>query len=286
MARRVDALKAKQAKQKKVAIVLVVLLVLVMAYQGPKTLKMLGGPPQATPETAAATPAPTPATPGAAATPTPTPTPSAGAPATAPNQPAILANSDTPVDAEEGQLLSFERFESHDPFQQQVDLKAVAADPTAPDADSSPGAEAPAPDSDSAVVGSADNPPISVGTNAPSGSSSSGSAGSGGATSGGATSGAAAPAAPAAATTISVNGTAQTVSVGVPFPTDQPTFKLVSIAKDGKSVQLAIAGGSLSGGQATLKLQLGKPLTLENTADGTRFKLELLTVEGTPAPTG
>jgi hypothetical protein len=78
----------------------------------------------------------------------------------------------------------------------------------------------------------------------------------------------------------------QTVSVGVPFPTDQPTFKLVSIAKDGKSVQLGIAGGSLSGGQATLKLQLGKPLTLENTADGTRYKLELLTVEGTPAPTG
>jgi hypothetical protein len=260
------------------------MLVLVMAYQGPKTLKMLGGPPQAPPAPAAAAPAPTPATPGSAATPTPAPT--AGAPATAPDQPAVLANSDTPVDAGEGQLLSFERFESHDPFQQQVDLKAVAADPTAPDADSSPGSAAPAPDGDSAVAGSADNPPISVGTDAPSGSGSSGSGSSGSSSSGGATSGSAAPSAPAAATTISVNGTVQTVSVGVPFPTDQPTFKLVSIAKDGKSVQLGIAGGSLSGGQATLKLQLGKPLTLENTADGTRYKLVLLTVEGTPAPTG
>jgi hypothetical protein len=286
MAKRVDPLIAKQRKQKKIAIVLGLLLLLVGAYQGPKTLKMLQGPPQATAAAAEAAPAPTPATP-ATGTPAPAAAPSAGAPTAAPNQPAVLANSDTPVDAEAGQLLSFERFESHDPFQQQVDLKEVATDATAPDADSSAGSTTapPAPDADSAVVGSADNPPISVGTDAPSGSGSSGSGSSGG-SSGGAAPAGQAPAAPAAATTISVNGVAQTVSVGVPFPTDQPTFNLVSIAKDGKSVQLGIAGGSLSGGKATLKLQLGKPLTLENTADGTRYKLVLLTVEGMPAPTG
>jgi hypothetical protein len=33
-----------------------------------------------------------------------------------------------------------------------------------------------------------------------------------------------------------------------------------------------------------VKLTLGKPVTLQNTADGSRYKLELLTVEGAAAP--
>ena len=43
-AKRVDPLKAKAAKQKKIAIGLCVMFVLVLAYQGPKTLKLLKGP--------------------------------------------------------------------------------------------------------------------------------------------------------------------------------------------------------------------------------------------------
>jgi hypothetical protein len=282
MAKRVDPLKAKQAKQKKIAIGLSALLVAVLAYQGPKTLKMLKGPQVPAPAaTDASAPAPVPAgTETAPVAPT-----EVGAPASAdPAQPAVLVNTDAPVDADEGQLLSFERFESHDPFQQQVDLKATVTDPTAPDADSSPGTEsAPPPDSDSAVPGSAENPPISFGG---AGAPSSGSAGSG-VTPGSSGSGAApadSTATPAAATTISVNGAVSTVSTDAPFPTDQPTFQLVSVAKDGKSVQIGIAGGSISGGKPTIKLTLGKPLTLENTADGTRYKLILLTVAGMPAP--
>ena len=72
MAKRVDPLAAKKAKQKKVAIGLCVLLAAVVAFQGPKMLKMMKGP-AATAEAAPATPAPT--TPGTV------PDPAAPAPA-------------------------------------------------------------------------------------------------------------------------------------------------------------------------------------------------------------
>lgn len=289
MAKRIDPLKAKQAKQKKMAIGLTALLVLVLAYQGPKTLKMLKGPsavatsaegsdPTAVPEGVDAptgTPAPTTTTPVAA------PTTPAG------SQPAVLVNSDIPVTAGEGQLLSFERFSSKDPFQQQVDVNATEAspagsvdgnEPTAPDADSEPGSEPVSPGTDPSIPGSAENPPLSFGgTGGGSGSSGSGSAGSQSVPT---TPGSA----PATATTISVNGIVYTVTAGTPFPADQPTFELVSLARDGKSVQIGVAGGNFAGGEATVKLTIGKPLTLQNTADGSRYKLVLLTVEGAFAP--
>ncbi len=83
-----------------------------------------------------------------------------------------------------------------------------------------------------------------------------------------------------------MNGIKQTVTAGTAFPADQPTFELVSLAKNGKSVQIGVAGGNLAGGKATVKLVIGKPLTLQNTADGSRYKLVLLTVEGAAPPTG
>ena len=43
-AKRIDPLKAKEAKQKKIAIGGAVLLLALLAFQGPKTLKMLQGP--------------------------------------------------------------------------------------------------------------------------------------------------------------------------------------------------------------------------------------------------
>jgi len=72
MARRIDPLKAKQARQKKIAIGLGVVFVAVLAFQGPKTLKMLKGP-QQTAAPQATTPTPTPTTTSG--------TPGAGAPA-------------------------------------------------------------------------------------------------------------------------------------------------------------------------------------------------------------
>ena len=88
----------------------------------------------------------------------------------------------------------------------------------------------------------------------------------------------------AAATSISVNGVAEDVAVEASFPKDEPTFVLVKIAKNGKSVEIGIAGGEYAGGDETITLVLGKKLTLQNTADGSRYELELRTVQGFPLP--
>jgi hypothetical protein len=280
-AKRVDPLKAKAAKQKKMAIGLCLMLVLVVAYQGPKTLKLLKGPqPVAAAAEAPTTPAsgteatppgvPAPTTsPDASAPTTPATTPSAGAPADAVAQPAVLANTDLPVTAGEGQLLSFEQFASKDPFKQQA---TVTADPDTDVETTTDPEKAITPDDDpKGPVGSAENPPLSTG-------------GIGGSGSSGSPTGAAA-AAPATATTISVNGAVETIVDGKPFPADQPTFEVVSIAKDGKSMQIGVAGGTISGGGATVKLTIGKVLTLQNTSDGSLYKLKLLTVAGFVPPT-
>ncbi|MEX0673788.1 MAG: hypothetical protein WD981_00195 [Gaiellaceae bacterium] len=77
---------------------------------------------------------------------------------------------------------------------------------------------------------------------------------------------------------IEVNGVAETVSVGTPFPVDTPMFLLESVSA--KSVAIKVAdGGSFATGATTLTLALGKPVTLVNTADGTRFVLLLKAVQ-------
>ena len=53
-------------------------------------------------------------------------------------------------------------------------------------------------------------------------------------------------------------------------------FKLVSLTKNG--AKIAIAGGSLDNGAPTVTLTKGKPVTLMNTADGTRYVLRLVSV--------
>ena len=254
--KRVDPLQAKAAKQKKIAIGGVVVLCLLLAIQGPKTLKMLKGPAPA----AVAAPAPT--TPA-------TPVPGAPAPADGTAAPtgvtdlSALVDSDLPPAPDTGQLVSFERFASKDPFVPQA-VSTTKPEPAAPadggDAGSAPGS----PD------------PVDAGfTPRP----------ADGSTGGGSSS--PNPAAPTAATltSISVNGTAEDVEVKKPFPAAQPTFVLVSLARNGKSVEIGIAGGTYANGGQTIALQLGKPLTLQNTADGTRYELELLAVAGFVPPT-
>ena len=85
-------------------------------------------------------------------------------------------------------------------------------------------------------------------------------------------------------TSVAVNGNAEIVKLDVPFPASTPTFVLVSVAADGKSVEIGIDGGEYANGGETLKLLLGKKLTLQNTADGSRFELELLSIQGFPLP--
>lgn len=80
------------------------------------------------------------------------------------------------------------------------------------------------------------------------------------------------PSLPASSASISVNGGApETVTVGNDFPAANPLFHLVSATTT--SARVAIAGGSYADGRNTVTLKAGKPVTLQNTADGTRYSL-------------
>lgn len=273
MAKRVDPLKAKEARQKKLAIGLAVAFVAVLAFQGPKTLKLLSG---SGGEAAAPVATPAPATP----TPVPgTPAPAAADPAA--TEAAVLADSDLPPAADPGQFLTFETFSSKDPFVQQVDSGAP-----------NPGAGLATPPSESNEAELAAEAAAAAGSEPRSGSAGTSTpddedTGSSGSVAPGA-GGAAVPFAPATppatATSISVNGTPGEVTEDEPFPAADPVFVLVSTAASGKSVEIGIAGGSYASGEETITLKLGKPLVLQNTADGTRYKLELLTVAGFVPP--
>jgi hypothetical protein len=229
--------KAKAKRQKIIAGALGLVLVGVLIFQAPTILGAFGGgsstpasePASATP---APTPVPTPVTPGAPAA-TPTPVPAGGS--------AALVDSDpAPVPAD-GQLVSFDRFESKDPFVQQVSDTPPPSAPTPVAAD--PGSKAENPEGGSTVE------------LAPQ------------------------PAAPPVArtATISVNGDEHEVAVGGSFPESDPIFKLVSLK--GSTAKIGIVGGSYANGSPTITLKRGgKPVTLMNTADGTTYVLRLTAV--------
>jgi hypothetical protein len=256
-----DAAKDKAAKQKKIVIGLAVFLVLAMAYAVHTMSSLKGGgaassKPQAVAAGSTTTPAPVTTTPVDSATPV---APSLAG-TTAPTDPAATAGS-TPSTgsssdssqlvsvlipkADSGQLDSFSRFETKDPF--------AAGGPS---------------------------------------SSSGGSSGTGGT---GGTSGTpttpkvppAPPAPPPTAAVIAVNGTSEAVTSGSNFPLSNPVagtnglFELVSLGKTTATV--SVVGGSYSSGSQTLTLRVNKPVTLVNTADGTRYTL-LLYPQGTAAP--
>jgi hypothetical protein len=275
--KKVDPLKAKAAKQKKMAIGLSVLFVLVLAYQGPKTLKMLKGP--AVP---AATPVPAPVIDPATGVPEGTvpplgaPAVAAGAPATPTSaEPAVLGSSEQPLAGGPGQLLSFELFESKDPFAQQVKAGSTVGTPE------------PAEGAGGTAAGADPNPPAAAAGETPAPAAGGGSAippAAGGGSSPTPPAPAAAGQVPAATTAISVNGVSGPVEIGKGFPLEDPVLVLVSAALDGKSVKIGIAGGAYADGASTITLKIGKPLTLQNTADGTRYELLLETVAGFVPP--
>ena len=74
--------------------------------------------------------------------------------------------------------------------------------------------------------------------------------------------------------TISTNGVSETVAVGKAFPAASPTFLLISLTAS--AAKIGIVGGGYADGSATVTLSKGQPLTLLNTADGTRYVLRLL----------
>jgi hypothetical protein len=243
MARKVDPLKAKQKKQKIVAGLLGVVLVGVLAFEVPSLMKHFNQKAPAAPVAATSTTAqPPPGTPTLAA-----PTLAGTDQTAAAAQPAASSDGVTSGDgapaAQDGQLASFSRFVSKDPFAQQIQTTASGGSTSAP---------------------------------ASSGGSTSGS------TSGGSGSSVPHGSAPApGSAVISVNGTLMTVTVGGDFPAALPYFHLVSLTAH--TAQVSIVGGSYANGSATVTLHENKPLTLMNTADGTRYKL-VLKPQGTPVP--
>jgi hypothetical protein len=166
----------------------------VLAWQVPSVLKMMNEkpPPTATPPPAAA---PLPSVPVAGTPVSATPTPAG-----------TLVDSDPAAQAAGGQLVTFDRFESKDPFQQQL----VNNTPSAVKDDAP--ADAPA-NGQPGGGGSAPKPsPVPVRTTAE----------------------------------ITVNGTRESVSVGGTFPQADPVFVLVSVTKTSAKVGVSggsLAGG-------------------------------------------
>jgi hypothetical protein len=238
-----DLQKAKEAKQKKIAIVGLVLLLAIMAFQGPRMWKMFKGP-EAAPPPPATTTASTPTNGGLALPPV-----TGGSPAPAAAAPDSATSDLGPAPAG-GQLVSFTRFASKDPFVQQID-------PSAPAAPSGGGS--------SAAGGS--------GGGGGGKASSSGGASAGGSKSASSSGGASAPGGLTKATLV-VNGEREDVAVGGDFPKDGPFFTLVAVGPS--SARIGIAGGSYASGEQTATVRKGKTLVLQNTADGTRYEIELV----------
>jgi hypothetical protein len=223
--------KAKARKQKIVAAVLGVLFLGVMVYQAPTILGLFGGGSSEV----ATEPAPPP--PPAAAAPAPGVAAPAAAPATGS---AELVDTDVVAEPTQSQLVTFDRFESKDPFAQQAEEKA---------GESAPAAENAPPKDSGSTEGRGEAAPESQ----------------------------PAPPAKAETATISINGVSTQASVGGTFPEDDPIFKLVSLTK--RSAKVGIVDGTYATGSATITLTKGgKPVTLMNTADGTTYVLRLVSV--------
>ena len=258
MAKKVDPLKAKQKKQKIIAGIGGVILLALLAWQVPKVMKQLNKKP---PVSAATTTTAAP----------PSGTPSLAAPTLSGTaQPAVatssggsgsFASGDVPPPLQNGQLESFSRFESKDPFAQQL------SDTTNEGGSPSSGGGSPS--------SSGGSPSSNGGT--PAGTPSSGGLSSPGGL----------QPAPGSAV-ISVNGTPMSVAVGSDFPqptsadsSAQPLFHLISLTAH--TAKISVVGGAYSNGARSVTLRENRPLTLMNTADGTRYKL-VLKPQGTAIP--
>ncbi|MEP7335934.1 MAG: hypothetical protein ABI717_09150 [Actinomycetota bacterium] len=233
MAKKVD-LKAKAKRQKIIAAVGGVLLLAVLAFQVPRTMKMLSAKPPPPAPVAVAPGTTVPSDPSVLPTPG---TVGGGAAPTASGDGTLVDSDPKPV-AANGQLISFGRFSSKDPFVEQVDETQAGGSGGSTPAPGGPGVT---------PVGGV--VPVSPTAGSP------GVAGS---------------------AVISVNGVQESVAAGGEFPKESPVFRLVKVV--GGEARIGIAGGALASGSPTVTLRKGKAVTLVNTADGTRYELKLVSV--------
>jgi hypothetical protein len=189
------------------------------------------------------------------------------------------------VQRDTGQLLSFGLFKSKDPFVQQMSATASssAATPAAPAPARAPTKKAKSAATPGAGVKTSTGPaapsvitqpaptPASPGTSTtpvisptplPVGSAPG-------------TTTPAAPSSTPASVLVSTNGVCEQVALKGTFPAKEDIFRLVEIAKNGKSIKIAIVGGSYDSGQAAATVKLGEKLTLVNTSDGSRYVIVL-----------
>jgi hypothetical protein len=232
--------KAKAKRQQVVAAVGALILVALLVWRVPQVIALMNKKPAAetTPVTAPA-PAPVTPTPGAQSSPK--------LPPTSASDSVDLADSDSAPVAGPGQLASFSRFVSKDPFLPQtgercVDSNGVVIACQLPSGSTSKEprqpAKKPKPETSDPVVAPTPKPAAREGAQ------------------------------------ISVNGSTESVAVNGSFPSADPVFRLISVSST--SARVAIDGGSYTSGVATITLRRGDPVTLVNTADGTRYRVALL----------
>jgi hypothetical protein len=221
--------------------------VVLLALLGFELPKLLGGSKEAAP---------------AVTTVLPSPVGSGSSPAAAAGK---LPDTDRVViQRDSDQLLSFGLFKSKHPFVQQLSAAPAAPattpapTPPPPSKTTTRASTVPAP-----TVPSPSTVPVTPVTTTPIGTT---------------TTTSTTPTAPPTAPTgvfISTNGICQTVALNGTFPANEDIFRIVSIARDGKSVEIGVVGGAYDSGQAAATLKLGETLTLVNTADGTRYVIAL-----------
>ena len=234
--------KQKERRQRMIVIVGGIVFVLLLIIQVPRILKRTGS-------SQAPAPASAPAVPAASPTST-TPVPAAAASTE-------LSDLDITPAPSPGQLVTFSRFESKDPFAQQI-TEGTAAPELSPAAPTAPATSASPPATQTSTTPATTTPATT--TPAPASSPS---------TSGNRTlSGASAP--------ISVNGNAETIEVGALFPNGEKIFRLVSVTAN--SATISIAGGSFESGATSATLTIGRTLTLMNKSNGKRYSLRLLSI--------
>lgn len=244
---RVQSLQQSKARrQKRIAIAGGVVLAVLLAWEVPHYLGGSSSPKPAATTSAAATGSSTTTLATSPGTTTPATTGAgAGTAATLASPPTTqtkLPNSDVAPSRTRSELYSFDTFAGKDPFVQQISQQ-----------------------------------PVIPGSGSPSGGSSGPSAtpaGSGSGSSGAVQQASTRTLATRGVATIDVNGKSETVRVGASFPSANPVFRLVSLAKG--AANIGIANGSYASGAQTVRLTSGRPLTLVDTADGIRYKLRLL----------
>jgi hypothetical protein len=238
MSRKTRMQDLRRAKDRRMKRIAVVGLVVLVAVLAFEIPHMLKGG-GSTPTPAATTTAAGGASTTPAATTPGTTVPGTAAPASLPTTASSkLPNSDVAPVRTKSQILSFSQFSGKNPFVQQV------SNQTAPAAGSPS-----APTATTASTGTSGSPakPSSSPTLSPT-----------------------------HAATISVNGKSQTVLINGKFPSSNPLFRLVSIANG--AAKIGLVSGKFANGKSTVTLTVGQPLILIDKADGTRYKLQLLSV--------